>query len=127
MEKFDKSVILLVDDKPANLFALENMLAGEGKQIITAKSGKEALTTILNKEIDLIILDVHMPEMDGLEATRLIKNNPETANIPILILSAHAMPSYVAKAKSFEGCDDYDIKPVEIDRLIGKIEALLKK
>lgn len=69
-----------------------------------------------------------MPEMDGLEATRLIKKNPITAHIPVITLSAHAMPSYVAKAKAFDGsCDDYDTKPIDLNRLLGKIEALLNK
>ncbi len=119
--------ILLVEDDEMNRDMLSRRLIRKQYTVLIAVNGKESVEKAISEKPDLILMDMNMPEMDGLEATRLIKNNPETANIPILILSAHAMPSYVAKAKSFEGCDDYDIKPVEIDRLIGKIEALLKK
>ncbi len=126
MEKFDKSVILLVDDKPANLFALENMLAGEGKQIITANSGKEALTTILNKEIDLIILDVHMPEMDGFEVAQILKSTNRTKNIPIIFASAEKK-EYSSVLQGYdEGAVDYLVKPLDPTITRAKVAILLE-
>ena len=66
--------------------------------------------------------------MDGLEATRLIKKNPVTAQIPVIMLSGHVMPHHTAEAKLFTGsCDDYDTKPINIERLVTKIKTLLNQ
>jgi len=120
--------ILLVEDDEINRDMLSRRLTRKSYTVVFAFDGKEGVEKSISELPDLILMDMNMPEMDGLEATRLIKKNPITAHIPIITLSAHAMPSYVAKAKVFDGgCDDYDTKPVDIDRLIGKIEALLKR
>ena len=120
--------ILLVEDDEMNRDMLSRRLERKNYTVSLAVNGQEAVEKAAVELPDLILMDMNMPEMDGLEATRLIKKNPTTAHIPVLVVSAHAMPSYVAKAKSFEGgCDDYDIKPVDIDRLTGKIEALLNR
>jgi CheY-like chemotaxis protein len=120
--------ILLVEDDEINRDMLSRRLTRKSYTVVFAFDGKEGVEKAISEKPDLILMDMNMPEMDGLEATRLIKKNPITAHIPIITLSAHAMPSYVAKAKVSEGgCDDYDTKPVDIDRLIGKIEALLKR
>jgi CheY-like chemotaxis protein len=122
------SKILLVEDDEMSRDVLSRRLIKKDYSVVLALNGEEALAQSIAELPDLILMDMNMPEMDGLEATRLIKKNPTTAHIPIITLSAHAMPSFVAKAKSFDGsCDDYDTKPVDFDRLIGKIEALLKK
>ena len=73
MKKNDKAVLLIVDDKPANILALENLLAGKDRNMLNATSGEEALKITLNKEVDLIILDVQMPGMDGFEVDRILK------------------------------------------------------
>lgn len=120
--------ILLVEDEEMSRDMLVRRLERKKYTVSTALNGEEAVMKAISELPDLILMDMNMPEMDGLEATRLIKRNPTTAHIPVITLSAHAMPSYVAKAKVFEGgCDDYDTKPVDIDRLTGKIEALLRR
>jgi CheY-like chemotaxis protein len=120
--------ILLVEDDDLNRDMLSRRLVRKEYTVVMAIDGVEGVRMAESELPDIILMDMNMPEMDGLEATRLIKHNPLTAHIPIIILSAHAMPSYVAKAKLVEGgCEDYDTKPVDIERLIGKIEAVLKK
>jgi CheY-like chemotaxis protein len=122
------SKILLVEDDEMSSDMLMRRLQRNSHSVVVAKNGVIGVEKSVSEIPDLILMDMNMPEMDGLEAVRLIKKNPVTASIPIIILSAHAMPSYVAKAKEFiNGCDDYDTKPVEIERLLGKIEALLKR
>ncbi|MDD2864306.1 MAG: response regulator [Methylococcales bacterium] len=122
------SKILLVEDDEMNRDMLSRRLIRKGYTVVFALNGQEGIEKATAELPDLILMDMNMPEMDGLEATRLIKKNPTTAHIPVITLSAHAMPSYVAKAKAFDGgCDDYDTKPVDLDRLLGKIEALISK
>ena len=118
--------ILLVDDDNLNRDMLTQHLKRKNYTVITAVNGSEAVE-IAEKELpNLILMDMNMPMMDGLEATRQIKKNPLTAHIPIIILSGHDMPSYVAQAIAGGG-DDYDTKPVNFERLFGKIQAILKK
>lgn len=120
--------ILLVDDDEMNRDMLSRRLIRKDYTVVFAVNGQEGVEKATSELPDLILMDMNMPEMDGLEATRLIKKNPITAHIPVITLSAHAMPSYVAKAKAFDGgCDDYDTKPIDLNRLLGKIEALLNK
>ena len=122
------SKILLVEDDEMNRDMLSRRLIRKGYTVVFALNGQEGIEKATSELPDLILMDMNMPEMDGLEATRLIKKNPTTSHIPVITLSAHAMPSYVAKAKAFDGgCDDYDTKPVDLDRLLGKIEALISK
>ena len=78
----------------------------------------------LTESPDLILMDLSLPEIDGWEATKILKANPSTQPIPIIALTAHAMDGDRAKALA-AGCDDYDTKPVELKRLLSKIEALL--
>ncbi len=122
------SKILLVEDDELNRDMLSRRLIRKNYTVILAVNGLEGVDKAASELPDLILMDMNMPEMDGLEAVRLIKKNPATADIPVIILSAHAMPSYVAKAKNILNCgDDYDTKPVDMERLLDKIEALLGK
>ena len=126
MDKFYTSLVLLVDDKQANLFALENMLICEGRQIICANSGKEALTMVLNREVDLIILDVHMPEMDGFEVAQILKSNNRTKNIPIIFASAEKK-EYASMIQGYdEGAVDYLVKPLDPTITRAKVSILLE-
>jgi CheY-like chemotaxis protein len=120
--------VLLVEDDETNRDMLSRRLMRKNYTVVMAVNGADGVEMAASERPDIILMDMNMPEMDGLEATRLIKHNPLTTHIPVIILSAHAMPSYVAKVKLTEGsCDDYDTKPVDIDRLVGKIEAFLNK
>ena len=126
MDKLYTSLVLLVDDKQANLFALENMLVCEGRQIICANSGKEALTMVLNREVDLIILDVHMPEMDGFEVAQILKSNNRTKNIPIIFASAEKK-EYASMIQGYgEGAVDYLVKPLDPTITRAKVSILLE-
>ncbi len=126
MEKINNSVILLVDDKSANLFALENMLLSDKREIILANSGKEALNIILNREIDLIILDVRMPEMDGFEVAQILKSNNRTKNIPIIFASAEKK-EYSSVLQGYdEGAVDYLLKPLDPTITRAKVSILIE-
>jgi len=126
MNKMDKSVILLVDDKPANLLALENLLAGNDRLFIKAADGKEALKIVLNKTIDLIILDVQMPDMDGFEVANILKSNKRTKDIPIIFVSAEKKEHQFMMKGFEEGGIDYLYKPLDSEIAIAKVSVFLK-
>ncbi len=126
MEKIYNSVILLVDDKPDNLFALENVLLNDGREILLANGGKEALNIVLKREIDLIILDVRMPEMDGFEVAQILKSNNRTKNIPIIFASAEKR-EYSSVLQGYgEGAVDYLLKPLDPTITRAKVAILLE-
>jgi two-component system, cell cycle response regulator DivK len=116
--------ILIVEDNEMNLDMLSRRLARKGYQVITAMDGAEGLQMANYEMPDLILMDMSLPGMDGWEATRHLKASPETNAIPVIALTAHAMVGDREKAME-AGCNDYDTKPVEIDRLISKMESLL--
>ena len=116
--------ILLVEDNEMNRDMLSRRLQRRGYEIVMAVDGGEGLAMASSEQPVLILLDMSLPVIDGWEATRRIKADPDTRHIPILALSAHAMTGDRANALA-AGCDDYDTKPVELPRLLGKIEALL--
>src|ERR1700712_5243447 len=89
-ENNHESIILIVDDKQANIVALENLLADDNRIILSAISGEAALKLTLEKQIDLIILDVQMPGMDGFEVAQILKSNGRTKNIPIIFATAES-------------------------------------
>ena len=117
--------ILLVEDNEMNRDMLARRLQRKGFQIIAAVDGAQGVTMAQTHAPDLILMDMSLPGLDGWEATRQIKAAVETRSIPIIALTAHALSSDREKAIE-AGCDDYDIKPIEFPRLLGKIEALLK-
>jgi CheY-like chemotaxis protein len=116
--------ILLVEDNDLNRDMLARRLERKGFQIVVAVDGEQAMTITQSEAPDLILMDMSLPILDGWEATRRLKSAPETASIPIIALTAHAMTGDREKAMAV-GCDDYDTKPVELDRLLAKIQALL--
>jgi len=118
--------ILLVEDNEMNRDMLSRRLQRQGHDVHVAVNGKEALVEITNTFPDLILMDLSLPEMDGWETTRRLKADTSTKDIPILVLTAHALKT--DREGAFEaGCDDYDVKPIDFQRLLGKIEALLSK
>jgi two-component system, cell cycle response regulator DivK len=116
--------ILLVEDNEMNRDMLSRRLVRKGFEVIIAVDGQEGVNMAHSESPSLILMDMSLPVMDGWEAVRTLKDNPETQSIPVLGLSAHAMTPDRDKAIK-AGCDDYDTKPVDIKRLLGKIQALL--
>ena len=118
--------ILLVEDNEMNRDMLSRRLEKRGYTLAIAADGGVGVELAKSGAPDLILMDMSLPVIDGWEATKLLKADALTKNIPIIALTAHAMDSDRVKALE-SGCDDFDTKPVELARLLGKIEALLKK
>jgi two-component system, cell cycle response regulator DivK len=116
--------ILLVEDNEMNRDMLSRRLERRGFEITLALDGREGIEKALAEQPDLILLDMSLPVMDGWEAARLLKQRPETAAIPIIALTAHAMSGDRERALEV-GCNDYDVKPIEFDRLLEKIRTQL--
>jgi two-component system, cell cycle response regulator DivK len=116
--------ILLVEDNEMNRDMLSRRLQRKGYTVVTAHDGEQGLLLARSETPDLILMDISLPLMGGLEVTRLLKGDEATRQIPIIALTAHALVT--DRDKAFEaGCDDYDTKPVEFGRLSEKIENLL--
>lgn len=118
--------ILLVEDNEMNRDMLSRRLQRKGYEVIIAVDGKQGITMAQTGLPDLILMDMSLPVMDGWEATKRIKTITETASIPVIALTAHAMEGDLEKSLE-AGCDDYDTKPIDFQRLIKKIEAFLKR
>src|SRR3954447_20436585 len=118
--------ILIVEDNEMNRDMLSRRLARKGYVVEIAVDGGEGVARARATLPDLILMDMSLPVLDGWDATRQIKAVPETAAIPIIALTAHAMAGDREQALA-AGCDDYDTKPIDLPRLLGKIEALLAR
>jgi CheY-like chemotaxis protein len=105
---------------------LSRRLQRRGYGVLIATDGAEDVAQAKAEVPDLILMDMSLPVLDGWEATRRLKAAPETRSIPVIALTAHAMSGDREKAIE-AGCDDYDTKPVEFNRLLSKIEALLNR
>jgi two-component system cell cycle response regulator DivK len=116
--------ILIVEDNDMNRDMLSRRLARRGYEVVMAVDGAEGVAAAGEQRPDLILMDMSLPVLDGWEATRRLKAEAATRAIPVIGLTAHAMTGDRDKALA-AGCDDYDTKPVELPRLLGKIEALL--
>jgi CheY-like chemotaxis protein len=116
--------ILLVEDNEMNRDMLSRRLAKRGYEVIVAVDGQDGIDQAKATQPDLILIDMSLPVKDGWVATAELKSDVSTKNIPVIGLSAHAMAGDREKAID-AGCDDYDTKPIEIDRLMGKIQAIL--
>jgi CheY-like chemotaxis protein len=115
--------ILYVEDNDDNIYMLKNRLTRAGFTVIIATDGAQGVTMAASEQPDLILMDLTLSNIDGEEATRRIKADPATRSIPVIALTANAMPGDREKALA-AGCDDFDTKPVELPRLLGKIRAL---
>jgi two-component system cell cycle response regulator DivK len=120
------SKILIVEDNELNRDMLSRRLVRSGYEVVSAVHGEEGVAKAESEGPDLILMDLSLPVMDGWEATRRIKAKRDTASIPVIGLSAHAMLDDEKRARQ-SGCDEFDTKPVELPRLIGRIEALLHR
>ncbi len=116
--------ILYVEDNDDNIYMLERRLKRVGFTVVIARDGAEGVALAKSEQPDLILMDLSLPVLDGWEATRQIKRDELTGKIPLIVLTANAMTGEREKAME-AGCDDFDTKPVEIERLLGKIRALL--
>lgn len=116
--------ILLVEDNADNRDMLMRRLERAGYDVVLAVDGQEGINQARAETPDVILMDMSLPVIDGWEATRQIKSDPTILNIPVIALTAHAMSGDREKALA-AGCNDYDTKPIDLDRLTGKIEALL--
>lgn len=108
----DKGAILVVDDSIDNLLLTEVLLSSEGYQVRTAQDAGQALEAVRDGRPDLILMDVQLPGMDGLELTRRLRQEPATRDIPIVALTAYAMKGDEEKARA-AGCSGYITKPID--------------
>ena len=126
MDARSPATILVVEDDEASRDALSRRLERRGYRIVLAVDGHEAVSLGRSASPDLILMDLGLPGIDGCEAARQLKGDPSTAQIPIIVLSAHAMTSHRDMALAAGG-DDFDTKPVRFQQLLEKIEALLSR
>jgi len=118
--------ILYVEDNEDNIYMLSSRLARRGYEVVSARDGEQGIAMAQAEAPALILMDLSLPVIDGWEATRRLKAEAATQNIPVIALSAHAMAGDREKAIA-AGCDDYDTKPVELPRLLEKISNLLAR
>lgn len=116
--------ILLVEDNEMNRDMLSRRLKRKGYEVISATDGARGISMAQSEEPDLILMDISLPIMDGLQATRQLKGDLNTRAIPVIALTAHAMAGDREKCLD-AGCDDYATKPVEFPQLLAKIESFL--
>jgi two-component system cell cycle response regulator DivK len=116
--------ILIVEDNEMNRDMLSRRLERRGYEIYVAADGRQGIEAAMSLAPDLILLDLSLPEIDGWEVARRLKTDPGTRCIPIIALTAHAMIEDRDEAIA-AGCNDYDTKPIEFQRLVAKIEGLL--
>ena len=117
--------ILYVEDNEDNVYMLRRRLTKAGFEVLVATDGEQGVAAARAETPDLILMDLSLPRVDGWEAARQLKGDPETESIPIIALSAHAMVGDRERAME-AGCDDYDTKPVDFQRLMGKIQTFLE-
>ncbi len=115
--------ILLVDDNEMSRDMLSRRLQRKGHHVLMAADGMQAILMAESEAPDLILLDLSLPVIDGWDTARQLKASPDTADVPIIALTAHAMAGDREKALA-AGCDEYDTKPVDFAQLLAKIEAL---
>ena len=118
--------ILLVEDNEMNRDMLSRRLVKRGYEVVIAVEGEQGVALARTDSPDLVLMEMSLPGLVRWEATRLLKSDPATSGIPIIALTAHAMAGDREKARE-AGCDDFDTKPVELPRLLSKIEGLLQK
>lgn len=120
------TTILIVEDNEMNRDMLSRRLEKKGFQILLAIDGQAGIDAAAARKPDLILMDLSLPVVDGWEATERLKADVALRQIPVIALSAHAMATDREKAMG-AGCDDFDTKPIDMPRLMGKIEALLTR
>jgi two-component system cell cycle response regulator DivK len=118
--------IVYVEDDSDNVYVLTRRLGRRGYDVTVASDGAAGIETVRTLKPALVLMDMSLPVMDGWEATRQLKADPATRGIPVIGLSSHAMVGD-REAALAAGCDDYETKPIEIDRLLAKMQELLAR
>ena len=121
-----QKLILIVEDDPKNLKLIRDLLQVSGYSVLEASDGKQGVEMAKEKNPDLILMDIQMPVMDGLEATRILKAERETNKIPIVVLTAYAMKGDEEKMRE-AGCDGYITKPIDTRKFLKKISEYLSE
>ena len=117
--------ILYVEDNDDNVYMLKMRLELLGDfEVLAAEDGEKGCEIALRERPDIILMDLEMPVIDGWEATRRLKADPQTHDIPVIALSAHALAGEREKAMA-AGCDEFDTKPIEFERLVATVRRLL--
>lgn len=117
--------VLLVEDNELNRDMLSRRLERRGFNVLLAVDGQQGIDMAIEHIPEIILMDMNLPIIDGWEATRTLKANPATQNIPVIGLTAHAMTGDREKCLA-AGCDQYDTKPIDFESLLDKIQSLLK-
>jgi len=117
--------ILYIEDNEDNIYMMSRRLQRKGHEVLIARDGAEGLVQAKSRAPALILVDLGLPVIDGWEVTRQLRVAPETAAVPVIALSAHAMPEDRERAFA-AGCDDFIAKPVDFPRLIDRIDVLLR-
>ena len=120
------SRVLCVEDNQENLFMLQRRLTRRGFEVTVATDGAQSVEWAKTLQPDLIVMDLNLPVLDGWEATRRLKNQPETKHIPIIVLTADSKQKSREQALA-AGCDEFELKPIDFEGLIGKIQVLLSR
>ncbi|RYE93249.1 MAG: response regulator, partial [Myxococcales bacterium] len=124
---FEGRTILVVEDDVRNVFALTSILEPKGARVAIARNGREALVALAKEpDIDLVLMDLMMPEMDGLEATREIRKEPRWARLPIIALTAKAMRDDQEKCLA-AGASDYLAKPLDVEMLLSLLRVWMPR
>ncbi len=117
--------VLYIEDNDDNVYMLKMRLELLGDmEVLAAEEGEKGCELAVSERPDIILMDLEMPGIDGWEATRRLKSNPQTRDIPIIALSAHALAGSRDKALA-AGCDEFDTKPIEFDRLVATLRRVL--
>jgi two-component system, cell cycle response regulator DivK len=117
--------VLYVEDNDDNVYMLKMRLElMDDFEVVTAEDGEKGCAMALSERPDIILMDLEMPRVDGWEATRRLKADPQTRGIPIIALSAHALAGEREKALA-AGCDEFDTKPIEFERLVATLRRVL--
>ena len=125
-KKSRRAKILVIDDEPNIVQTLQDRLEMNDYQVVTAANGQAGLEKATSEQPDIVLLDVIMPIMDGLEMLERLRKNEATSNIPVIMLTARSQNQDVARANGF-GIEDYVVKPFDLSELLEKIEAILEK
>jgi CheY-like chemotaxis protein len=118
------AMILCAEDNEENLFMLQRRLTRRGFEVKIAMDGAQTVEWAKTLQPDLIVMDLNLPVLDGWEATRRLKSQPETQHIPIIVLTADSTKRSREQALA-AGCDEFELKPIEFEGLLEKIQALL--